>query len=257
MAALLPGRDHARGRGDLSIQVSPGSRACRPDPRQPCPEGQRVPLLQGEVRARKGGPASPSPGASGGPRGPPPPEPCAVGTAVGSQPSPTLGEFCLLLQQKGFHLPWNQHGLKTKPPWSAPSHEDACPSGLAPRGAPFGGEPGQGALPTSCVNCVSRRTPLVGFRADDHQSRQSQGRRFGARLLIPNDSREQSQLLWKVPRLPPQVGGLQGNMGGQTPSSRQPPGAHLRLESKAPGELFPGRSSSHGAISAREQVLTI
>ena len=166
-------------------------------------------------------------------------------------------ETCLLLQQKGFHLPWNQHGLKTKPLWSAPSYEDACPSGPAPRGAPVRGEPGQVALPTSCVNCVSRRTPLVGFRADDPQSRQSQGRRFGARLLTLNDTREQSQLLWKVPRLPPQVGGLQGNTGGQTPSSRQPPGAHLRLESKAPGELFPGRSSPHSAISAREQVLRI
>lgn len=137
------------------------------------------------------------------------------------------------------------------------SHEDACPSGPAPRGAPVRGEPGQVALPTSCVNCVSRRTPLVGFKADDHQSRQSQGRRFGAHLLTLNDTREQSQLLWKVPRLPPQVGGLQGNTGGQTPSSRQPPRAHLRLESKAPGELFPGRSSPHGAISAREQVLRI
>lgn len=96
----------------------------------------------------EGWPASPSlgwrePGASRGLRGPPPPEPCAVGRAVGSQPSPTLGEFCLLLQQKSFHLPWNQHGLKTKPPWSAPSHEDACPSGPAPRGAPFRGSRGR------------------------------------------------------------------------------------------------------------------
>ena len=200
MAALLPGRDHARGRGDLSIQVCPGSRACRPDPGQPCPEGQRVPLLRWEVRARKGGPASPSPGASGGPQGPPPPEPCVVGTAVGSQPSPTLGDLSPA-SAKG--LPPPMESARVENQAFLVSHEDACPSGPAPRGAPVRGEPGQVALPTSCVNCVSRRTPLVGFRADDPQSRQSQGRRFGARLLTLNDTREQSQLLWKVPRLPP------------------------------------------------------
>ena len=153
-----------------------------------------------------------------------PPEPCAVSTTLGSQPSPMLGEFCLLLQLKGFHLPRNQHRLKTKPPRSAPSHQDACPSGPAPWGAPFRGEPGQLALPSSCVSCVSRRTPSAGFKADDHQFRQSQGRGFRALLLTPNDTGEQAQLLWKVPRLPQQAGGLKGTRAARPQGAGNHPG---------------------------------
>lgn len=98
------------------------------------------------------------------------------------------------------------------PQWTGPT------GGALQRGA------GQVALPTSCVNRMSRQTPSAGFKADDHQSRQSQGRRFGARLLTPNNTREQSQLLWKVPWLPQQAGGLQGTRAARPRAAGNPPG---------------------------------
>ena len=228
LAALPPGWDLFQGRGDLSVQVCLGSRAWWTRPRATSPSGTEGPPAPGGGQSPEGWACKPFSalerawGLLGAPRTPP--EPCAVSTTLGSQPSPVLGEFCLLLQLKGFHLPRNQHRLKTKPPRSAPSHQDACPSGPAPWGAPFRGEPGQLALPSSRVSCVSRRTPSAGFKADDHQFRQSQGRGFRALLLTPNDTGEQAQRLWKVPRLPQQAGGLKGTRAARPQAAGNHPG---------------------------------
>ena len=174
-----------------------------PDPGQPRPAGQRVPLLLGEVRAQKDGPASPSlhwrePGASSGLRGPP--------RALRSQHNPGLSAFPSAWRvlspasAKGLPPPTKSAQVENQASTVSPKPPGACPSGPAPWGAPFRGEPGQLALPSSRVSCVSRRTPSAGFKADDHQFRQSQGRGFRALLLTPNDTGEQAQLLWKVPR---------------------------------------------------------
>lgn len=71
---------------------------------------------------------------------------------------------------KGLPPPMESARAENQASLASPEPRRRLPQWTGPTGSPFRGEPGQVALPTSCVNRVSRWTPLAGFKADDHQS---------------------------------------------------------------------------------------
>lgn len=141
------------GAGATSVSKSArGLKASGPDPGQPRLAGWTVPLFLGEVRARKGGPASPSlhwrePGASWGLRGSP--------RALHSQHGPGLSAFpnawraLSPASAKGLPPPTESAWVENQASTVSPEPPGCLPQWTGPTGGALQRGLGQPAVPSS------------------------------------------------------------------------------------------------------------
>lgn len=148
---LLAGTPFRAGATSVSKSAR-GLKPSGPDPGQPRLAGWTVPLFLGEVKARKGGPASPSlhwrePGASWGLRGSP--------RALHSQHGPGLSAFpnawrvLSPASAKGLPPPTESAQVENQASTVSPEPPGRLPQWTGPMGGALQRGPGQPALPSS------------------------------------------------------------------------------------------------------------
>lgn len=177
LAALPSGWDHARDRGDLSIQVCPGSRAGRPDPGSLAQRDRGRPSSWGRLEPGRVA-CKPFPGLerAWGLPGAPRTSPSRALRGRQSRGLSALPDAWRVLSPasaKELPSPMESARVENQASLVSPEPRGRLPQWTGPTGGALQGEPGQVALPTSCVNRVSHQTPSAGFKTDDHQSRQS------------------------------------------------------------------------------------
>lgn len=141
------------GAGATSVSKSArGLKPSGPDSGQPRLAGWTVPLFLGEVRARKGGPASPSlhwrePGASWGLRG----SPRALHSqhGPGLSASPNAWRVLSPASAKGLPPPTESARVENQASMVSPEPPGRLPQWTGPTGGALQRGPGQPALPSS------------------------------------------------------------------------------------------------------------